>query len=687
MPRQKLRIYSITILLLILILVFIHHTVQSFAGFPEQWNFGLRTPLDEFKSWLVINRQDHWLFARFFDPFSYSLDRFIRRVENFLLWLPWPVLTLAVFLVAQKIASLRVALIASFCLMAMGFLGLWDESMATLGLMVASVSVALAIGLPLGVWTAQNDRAEKFLRPILDGMQTMPAFVYLIPVILFFGVARVPSLVATVIYALPPVIRFTNLGLRRVPEEIIEAAEAFGSTRRQILYKVKIPLALPTIMAGINQTIMMALGIVVIAAMIGAGGLGNVVLTALRRLQVGQAVEAGLAIVVMAILLDRLSHALSQYDPSEPSGRRGHGFRLFPQKWQGVFVFDLLEAALDKLYTAGSHFTVWVSWRVSWLPHARRDAYWLIALGLLGLSTAVLLFLDVTSFPAGWQVNLRGPVDTAVTWMQKNLYQIGNTPFGTGAFSDFIVLQMLNPLRYFLTDWLPWPVVILLFAWIAYLVDSWRLAAVSAVGLLLVGWLGMWAFAMDTLSQVMVAVLLAVIIGVPLGIWSSHSDMAERLLRPIMDFLQTIPPFVYLVPVIMLFSIGRVPGIMASVLYALPPTVRLTNLGIREVDETVVEAAEAFGSTTSQLLRKVQLPLATPAIMLGINQTIMMVLAMVIIAGLVGGRGLGFEVVSGLAQNELGRSVEAGLAIVILAIILDRITQAWASQREKALAG
>lgn len=689
MPPRQIRIYSLTILALILILVFIHHTVQSFAGFPEQWNLGLRRPLDEFKLWVVVNQRQHWLFAYFFDPFSRNVDQFIRNVENVLLWFPWPVLTLAVFLVAQKIASLRVALIASFCLLAMGFLGLWEESMATLGLMLASVAVALGIGLPLGVWTAQNDRAEKFLRPILDGMQTMPAFVYLIPVILFFGVARVPSLVATVIYALPPAIRFTNLGLRRVPEEIIEAAEAFGSTPRQILYKVKIPLALPTIMAGVNQTIMMALGIVVIAAMIGAGGLGNVVLTALRRLQVGQAVEAGLAIVVMAILLDRLSHALSQYDPSEPPGRRGHGFRLFPQKWQGVFLFDFLEAVLDRLYTAGSHFTAWVSrWvTVSWLPHARRDAYWLIALGLLGVSTAVFTTLEVTAFPAGWQINLRGPVDTAVGWMQRNLYQIGDTSLGTGPLSDFIVLQMLNPLRYLLTNWLPWPVVMLLFAWVAYLVDGWRLALISVAGLLLVGWLGMWAFAMDTLSQVMVAVALSVIIGVPLGIWSSHSDTAERLLRPIMDFLQTIPAFVYLVPVIMLFSIGRVPGIMASVLYALPPTVRLTNLGIREVDDTVVEAAEAFGSTTSQLLRKVQLPLATPAIMLGINQTIMMVLAMVIIAGLVGGQGLGFEVVAGLAQNELGRSVEAGLAIVILAIILDRITQAWASQREKALAG
>jgi glycine betaine/proline transport system permease protein len=616
-----MRRYSFIILpLLIIFLLVIHHFVQSFGIFPAEWNFGLRQPLDEFKSWVVINRQDHWLFAGFFDPLSYALDHFIRQVEAFLLWLPWPVLSLAVFLLAQKLGNLRIALVSVSCLWAMGLLGLWDESMATLGLMLASVGVALGIGLPLGVWAGQNDRVEKVLRPILDGMQTMPAFVYLIPVILFFGVARVPSLVATVIYALPPAIRFTNLGLRRVPPEALEAAEAFGATERQILYKVKIPMALPTIMAGVNQTIMMALGIVVIAAMIGAGGLGQVVLTSLRRLQVGQAMEAGLAIVVMAVLLDRLSYALSQYDPADPPGRKGYGYRLFPQKWQGIFLFDALEAVLDRLYTAGSKLTIWVAHKAKFLPNARRDAYWLISAVAVGVSLVFFLWLDVRAFPEGWQVNVQGPIDTAVVWMQTNLYQIGDSNFGTGPLSDFINLRLLTPLRNLLTDWLPWPVVILLFAWLAYLVEGKKLAMVTAVGLLLIGWLGMWELAMDTLSQVIVAVLLSVIIGVPLGIWAARSDSVERSLRPIMDFLQTIPAFVYLVPVIMLFSIGRVPGIMASVLYALPPTVRLTNLGIRQVDETVVEAAQAFGSSSGQVLRKVQLPLATPAIMLGINQ-------------------------------------------------------------------
>ncbi len=167
---------SFFLFFLILSLLIIHHTVQSFGLFPETWNFGLRGPLDEFKSWVVINRQNHWLFVGFFDPLSTFLDLFIRRVEALLLWLPWPVLSLAIFLIAQKFADLRVGIVATLCLWAMGFLGLWDESMATLALMLASVGVALAVGLPLGVWTAQNARAEKFLRPVLDGMQT-PLFI------------------------------------------------------------------------------------------------------------------------------------------------------------------------------------------------------------------------------------------------------------------------------------------------------------------------------------------------------------------------------------------------------------------------------------------------------------------------------------------------------------------------------
>lgn len=198
------------------------------------------------------------------------------------------------------------------------------------------------------------------------------------------------------------------------------------------------------------------------------------------------------------------------------------------------------------------------------------------------------------------------------------------------------------------------------------------------ITLFCLGLLGLWSDSMDTLSQVLIAVILSVSVGVPVGIVAAHSDRFEMALRPLLDFLQTIPVFVYLVPVIMLFNVGRVPGVIASVLYALPPAIRLTNLGIRRIAKPAIEAADAFGATPWQKLLKVELPLARTSIMMGVNQTVMMVLAMVVIAGLVGGGALGFEAVNGLAKSELGRGIEAGLAIVLLAIVLDRITQAWA---------
>ncbi len=688
-PAKSRKINPVIVLIGISAVVFLYHMlVHPIGAFPKAWNLHLRQPLDEFKKWVIVaNRDGHWMFAFFFGPIKASVDFFIRRAEDFLFWLPWPVVVAFAFLLANKIGKLPLALLTSFSLLAMGLLGLWDESMKTLALMVTAVIISLLIGLPLGVWTARNDQAEQFLRPILDAMQTMPAFVYLIPVVLFFGIARVPSVIATIIYAIPPVVRLTNLGIRNVSEEVLEAARAFGSTPRQVLLKVQIPQALPSIMAGVNQTIMMALSIVVIAALIGGGGLGDVVLKSLRRLQVGAALEGGLAIVFMAVLLDRLSFAFSQIE--HVSVEQYQGFRLLPEKLSDRAWAQAVEKPITKIYAlsdraqqslAGALSRLLPRYRNGIRQHGYLLASLLVLLLLLGISFA----LGWVEFPKSWDLSLNQPVDKIVKWAQVNLYQIGDTFIGTGPFSDFVSLYLLRPLRVLLTDWLAWPVVMLLTAAVAWAVADWRLAFYAAASLMLIGWLGLWEAAADTLSQVLIAVFLSVLIGVPLGVWSARSDRAERGLRPILDFLQTIPTFVYLVPVIMLFNLGRVPGIMASVLYALPPTIRLTSLGIRQVDEAAVEAAAAFGSTPWQILRHVQIPLALPSIMLGINQTIMMVLAMVIIAGLVGAAGLGFEVVDAMQNNKMGASVEAGLAIVMMAIILDRITQAWAQRQAEA---
>ena len=697
MNRRPLLITAAVLIaaLALLALVVIGVDLQDF---PAEWNLGLRATIDGFQDWVIGNRTTHPIFTYFFDPLSDGIDVALRRVEGALLWLPWPVVVLGFFLLGVGLGGLRMGVLAAVCPLVMGWLGLWAESMQTLALMGVSVAIALLLGIPLGLFAARHDRFEAALRPLLDAMQTMPAFVYLIPVLLFFGVARVPAVVATVIFALPPAIRLTSLGIREVDPAAVEAAESFGSTWRQTLVKVQIPLAMPTIMAGVNQTIMMALGIVVIAALIGAGGLGREVLVSLQRLEVGRALEAGLAIVALAVLLDRLSDALTH---RERAAAHPGAFRLLPESWAKYGWARGFEKGLEGAATAA----MGAAQRIAAVPAAilgktvgaglkpaptgierwaERHTFALGSLALLGVVLAACLALGVGQFPEQWYVPLNRPVDSAVAWARDNLYQIGDTPLGTGPLSDFITIYGLNFLRRVLIDWLPWVAIVLVTGLIALALGNRRLAFFAALGLVGIGLLGMWDMAMDTLGQVIVAVGMAVALGVPLGILSARSDRFEAALRPMLDFLQTIPPFVYLVPVIMLFNIGRVPGIIASVLYALPPAVRLTNLGIRSVPAESIEAATAFGSTGRQTLFKVQLPLALPSILMGVNQTIMMVLSMVIIAGLVGGGGLGLETVMGLARNETGRGVEAGLAIVILAVILDRLTQSWARRQRAA---
>jgi glycine betaine/proline transport system permease protein len=700
--RKRIFLYLVVLAFIFLLPLASRRLPVNIGEFPQTWNFHLREPIDEFQSWVIGHRASHFLFVWFFEPISDAIDFGIRKVEDFLLWLPWPVVILTAYLLGYRAGGVRIGLLSGGGLMFMGLVGLWDQSMQTLALMSVSVFISLVIGIPLGILASRNDKLEATLRPLLDAMQTMPAFVYLIPVLLFFGIARVPAVIATVIYALPPSIRLTNLGIRRVSPSAIEAATAFGSTPWQLLVKVQLPLAMPTIMAGVNQTIMMALGIVVIAALIGAGGLGREVLLSLQRLRVGEGLEAGLAIVFLAIIFDRVSTGFSQKDNSG-AAKKNQGFHLLPNKWARYGWAWGIEAGIDLTIRSIRHSSKTLARFLGAIvdgvvrllgqkgagravsPFLQRHAFFVTSLILL----VILLSMGVTNttadyseFPEEWSLDLSEPVDDGVVWMRDNLYQVGDLPIGTGPLSDFLVIYSLNPLRSLFQNWLTWPLFIMAMVLIAHAVAGWRTALFSAIGLAGIGLLGMWDYSMDTYSQVIIAVLVTVSIAVPIGILASRHDTFEAFLRPFLDTLQTIPPFVYLVPVIMLFNVGRVPGIMASVLYALPPGIRLINLGIRQVAPDTVEAAEAFGSTSFQTLYKIQIPLAMPAIMLGINQVIMMVLAMVIIAGLVGGGGLGLEAVIGLAKNQTGRGIEAGLAIVILAMIMDRITQAWAKKRE-----
>ena len=256
--------------------------------------------------WLIDN------LAVVFDGIKNVTAVVLNNLEKFLLWLPWWSVLSLIMLLAWRLASIRVAIFTGAAMYFIGMLGLWDLCMATLALIATAVLISVVLGIPTGILCAYSDRVDGIVRPVLDAMQTMPAFVYLIPALMFFGIGRVPGVMATVIFALPPAVRLTNLGIRQVPVELVEAAHAFGSTSGQLLFKVQLPLALPSIMAGVNQTIMLALSMVVLAAMIAAGGLGREVFMALGQVDVGRGFEAGIAIVLVAMVLDRVTQALGR---------------------------------------------------------------------------------------------------------------------------------------------------------------------------------------------------------------------------------------------------------------------------------------------------------------------------------------------------------------------------------------
>ncbi len=579
--------------------------------------------MDSVYDWTVQNRGTNWLFTGIFEPINDTLSWLTRTVLSMLRWMRWPGVLAMFGLIGMRVAGWRAAATGMVVMALCGVLGVWDNTMITLALMLVAVAVALVIGVPLGIWAGLNDRVDRALRTVLDTAQVMPAFVYLLPIVIAFPTAQAAAVVATVVFAIPPAVRLTSLGIRGVPVVATEVGRSFGSTNRQLLMKVQLPLARRAVLLGLNQVIMMAFGVVVIVALLGTGGVGQDVLSGLQKVDVGKAFVPGLALVFCAIALDRISTT---------------------QRRQGVA-------------------------RIS-------DRTFGYLAGALVIIAVVAHLVGMNDFPKALTVDVAKPVTSVTNWLKDNVRN--GVPFvgGTTAFSDFLVLRLLSPLRD-LFLWLPWWLVAIAAGALGWVSRGRRLALFCTAAMVGIAALRVWDLAMDTLSQVLVAVIISVLLAVPLGIWAGRSDRVDRSIRPFLDVAQVMPAFVYLVPVIALFNPGRVPGVIASVIYALPPGIRLISLGLREVPSAPREAAISFGATPRQELVKVQLPLALKSIMAGINQTILMVLAMVIIGSLVGAGGLGSETVLGLAKSEIGRGVAGGAAIVLLAIVLDRITQAW----------
>ncbi|MGI5470474.1 ABC transporter permease [Streptomyces sp. CA-132043] len=596
---------------------------------PHALTVDLSGPFGDASTWIVDNRDSHWLFVYFLGHLSNGIVLSVRAVYVCLLALGWTGVTALVTLVAWRVAGLRIAATALVSLLVSGVLGMWVPTMQTIALMVVAVLVSVVVGAVLGLVGGLSDRMFRVLRPVLDTMQVLPAFAYLLPFVMVFGMGVPAALLATVIYAAPPMARLTALGLRGADAGVLEAVSSLGATGRQRLLTARLPLARKELLLGVSQTIMMGLSMVVIASMIGAAGLGDRVYQALASVDVGSALAASIPIVLLAIVMDRTTAKAGERLGTEQG--TGPGWLRGRFVWPAVAVVTVLAAVVGRL--TGS--LIW---------------------------------------PSAAVTDIAPPVNEFKEWMVDHLYSgipvIGGTADWAAGFTSWV----LNPLRDGLTA-LPWWGALLIVAALAWLIGTWRTALTATVALAVIGVLGVWVPSMNTLSQVLSALVVTLVVGIGVGVLAAGSARMEKILRPVLDVCQTMPQFVYLIPVVALFGVGRAPAAAAAVVYALPAVIRITTQGLRQVSPAAMESAQSLGATRWQQLRQVQLPLARPALLLAVNQGVVLVLAVVIIGGLVGGGALGYDVVAGLSTGDLGLGMIAGIAIVCLGLMLDRVTQ------------
>ena len=550
--------------------------------------------------------------------------------------LSWVAVIFIVSLMGYHAGGRRLAALMALCFGFLAVFGQWDSAMVTLASILVAAPLGIVGGLLLGIAAYRWPGFERALTPLLDLMQTIPVFAYLVPILFLFGFGPTAAAVATLIYAMPPMTRVTTLALRSVPSEFRDLGHMIGCTRRQMTWRVMVPSARDSLMVGVNQVIMLSLNMVIIASMIGAGGLGFDVLAALRRLDIGAGLEAGLAIVALAVALDRLSQAYA------------------------------VKAGATGQARAGSSLVA-------------RHPYTLAALAVV-VATAVagLAVPALQHYPEALQVSTGGAFSGIVRWINVNFFDV------LEGMKNAILLNVLVPLKRLLGG-LPWLGVTALLAFAGWRLGGLRLAATVGVLAFLIAATGQWEKAMITVYLCGISVVAASLIGIPVGIVSAERERLWRWVQVAIDTLQTLPSFVYLMPAVMLFRVGDFTALIAIVAYAVAPAIRYTVLGLQKVDPRLIEAGEAMGCTRWQVLTKIKLKLALPEIMLGLNQTIMFALSMLVITALVGTRDLGQEVYIALTKADTGRGLVAGLAVAFIAIIADRLIAAGAARTKARL--
>ena len=584
------------------------------------------------------NRTKSAIFIYFFNPIRLLINGFVESIRVLISvpvngaaapYIGWFGVIAIVAFIVYATSRLRIALLAVALLLGCGALGMWQFTMDTIAMTIAAVLLSLLFGIPLGIWAGLSDRVLKALTPFLDLAQILPTLVYLAPLALFFMIGVAAATVATMIYSIPITIRITSHAIRSLNFSPVEASISMGATDKQTLGKVQLPMAKQMIVLGINQTVMAALSFVVIAALIAAPGLGKPVIEALTIRNTGRGFVAGLAVVFVAIMLDRATSAAAKKQQSfiPPTEKQLKARRV---KIAASGVFAVIAAIASNFVSA------------------------------------------LTTFPASF--NIAKPVEDLTNRFTEFLTT--DFYFLTVGFKDFISLWVLNPIENVLAQ-APWYLTITMIVLIALILGGIRVAILSFALLMLIVFSGIWFDAMITLTQTIVATILTMVVGIALGIWVGRSNRADTLLRPFLDAGQTLPAFVYLVPMLGLFGPTRFTAIATGIIYSIPVVVKIVGEGIRAVPASIVEAATAAGSNVRQIITKVQLPASKKALLLATNQGMIFVLAVIVIGGFVGSGGLGYLVILGGSKPELqGKGLVAGLVILLLGVIIDRIAQA-----------
>ncbi|MEM9602161.1 MAG: ABC transporter permease subunit [Pseudomonadota bacterium] len=548
--------------------------------------------------------------------------------------IPWTVVAATAFMVGYALRGWALGLLSGGTFVWIALLGQWKWAMETLSVIIVAAPIAVLFGLVLGVLAWRSRRFETVLNPILNVTQSLPHFAYMIPVVVFIGVGPKAGAIVTIIFAMPPMIRMTLLGLKKVPPEIVESGHMCGATRWQLLRHVRIPSARTDILVGVNQVIMQSLAMVVLASFIGMPGLGQKLLQLLQALKMGRSVEIGITIVLLAVVLDRCSKAWAERQPV-------HFEKGTPWAARNTFV----------LVWAGLVAACWVL--AEFWPLAqevkRTQAF--------TISKQLDLVLD------GF-IRLVDPVTLAIR--------------------AFLIKDVLIPMRDAYL-WLPFTAVIAFVAAMGWRIGGRASAVLVSAFVVFIAMSGWWDRAMITAYMVSFAVLLAALLGLPLGMWAAGNERRAAVGLLICDTAQTFPSFIYLIPVVMLFGVNDVAAIGAVVVFAMVPLARYTIEGLRGVPDTLIEAADMSGANKRQTLWKVRLPMALPTMMVGINQSIMFSLFMVIIAAFIGTQDLGQEMQRALSSTDVGKGLVLGLCVAFMGLAADHLAMRWAADKRRAL--